>query len=654
METHDFVGYEPTVKDPGPALTIWTVILCILINCSLPILVWLANRWDRQKNAKADSEGDDKQEEDIGRSEQMEESPRTASTQNSTPSKTIVFPFAATRGSHDHVKSAKEVPCDDDGSIVSNNTSTAAAALVVASVLNVRPHGHRRKLHLFRKARGATSRLPFSVPDQGSEERVEINSLENFSVASQLDDRESMNDDFITDPAAPVIPVEEDTNESKDDNDSSLWSQLLSIVEWDFESRRLLALTIPYTIQGCTEGLFQIVNIAVIGNYAGTMQANAYVVTTILLEFSGTLTYGFGEAIGTLVPQAEGARNPLLVGRYLQLSLLMYCIMSLPVILIWSLWTENAVIWFGFDEETARISQEFAYPFLVIMCLGGFDHSIHEYLSCTGREKFSTGVQIMYYLVECLGVVVAVTFGSTNLLVIGIIQAALGLVLTVLNFAYVVQQGWLDHIWEGFTHTLSLKVPILPHFRGVSKINLLYDFSSFYFYFFSIGQTRCSYHDDYGHSTVNIVAFDLRRGKFLSRFLELWRLIWVKLISSVIVYVQWEVLTIFAGAMGPAEVAAWGMLGFIWDTFENLTAGFADAAEVRIGFHMGSGQPHNAKIAAAKSMYMAVVAAVVSTSILFILSQYLPGWLTPDPTLQTMVRYGCGFTTLLFFLVDKA
>jgi hypothetical protein len=27
-------------------------------------------------------------------------------------------------------------------------------------------------------------------------------------------------------------------------------------------------------------------------------------------------------------------------------------------------------------------------------------------------------------------------------------------------------------------------------------------------------------------------------------------------------------MTLFAAHMGPAEVAAWGILGFLWDTFE--------------------------------------------------------------------------------------
>lgn len=76
--------------------------------------------------------------------------------------------------------------------------------------------------------------------------------------------------------------------------------------------------------------------------------------------------------------------------------------------------------------------------------------------------------------------------------------------------------------------------------------------------------------------------------------------------------------------LGPAEVAAWGLLGYVWDAFEEVTctssaivyssfftrspltllssAGLASAAEVRVGYHMGAGQPHSGKIVAYKTV----------------------------------------------------
>ena len=65
--------------------------------------------------------------------------------------------------------------------------------------------------------------------------------------------------------------------------------------------------------------------------------------------------------------------------------------------------------------------------------------------------------------------------------------------------------------------------------------------------------------------------------------------------------------------------------------------GLTDAAEVRVAFRLGTGLPQAAKLCSYKSMYLGAVVSTFATSVLFILSPYLPLWLTPDPTLQQMI-----------------
>ena len=65
--------------------------------------------------------------------------------------------------------------------------------------------------------------------------------------------------------------------------------------------------------------------------------------------------------------------------------------------------------------------------------------------------------------------------------------------------------------------------------------------------------------------------------------------------------------------------------------------GFGDAAEVRVGFRMGSGQVRLAKLATDKALYVSLTTAVHATGLLFVLAIYIPSWLTPDPTLQRMI-----------------
>lgn len=118
---------------------------------------------------------------------------------------------------------------------------------------------------------------------------VSVSSACSKSVMSNLDhDAVSVQDAIDAHDGGAVLL-------EKDEPPSSLWGQFLDIVDWETESKRLAKLTIPFTIQGCSEGVFQIVNVSVIGHFVGVMEANAYVVVTILVEFSATLTYGFAE-----------------------------------------------------------------------------------------------------------------------------------------------------------------------------------------------------------------------------------------------------------------------------------------------------------------------------------------------------------------------
>jgi Na+-driven multidrug efflux pump len=101
--------------------------------------------------------------------------------------------------------------------------------------------------------------------------------------------------------------------------------------------------------------------------------------------------------------------------------------------------------------------------------------------------------------------------------------------------------------------------------------------------------------------------------------------------------IQWELLTIFVAALGPAEVTTWGIAGTVWDTLETLTEGFGDAGEIRVAFHLGSGLPAKARLASYKTILIAIVSATTFTSVMWIIGEDLAKLLTPDPTLQHLL-----------------
>ena len=137
----------------------------------------------------------------------------------------------------------------------------------------------------------------------------------------------------------------------------SCCTKLLEVADWDADSRRLCSLAFIYAGQGMVSEFFSILKVALMGHYMGIREVNARIITKTLYSFTGILVHGFTDALGLLVPQAHGADNPLMVGRYLQLVIVIYNIMQIPAAIIWGFWTYDAIIWFGYDEETAEIGQ---------------------------------------------------------------------------------------------------------------------------------------------------------------------------------------------------------------------------------------------------------------------------------------------------------
>ncbi len=100
---------------------------------------------------------------------------------------------------------------------------------------------------------------------------------------------------------------------------------------------------------------------------------------------------------------------------------------------------------------------------------------------------------------------------------------------------------------------------------------------------------------------------------------------------------EWEILTILAAVMGPAEAATWSVLGYIWDLFESTTEAIGDASELRIAYHLGNNNPHMAKFSCYKFMLLAAIVTGSASVIFMSLTNVLPPMLTYDDTIQGML-----------------
>ena len=109
-------------------------------------------------------------------------------------------------------------------------------------------------------------------------------------------------------------------------------------------------------------------------------------------------------------------------------------------------------------------------------------------------------------------------------------------------------------------------------------------------------------------------------------------------LGSFLEYGEYEVLIFFVAVLGPAEVAAWGIIESLWDIFEATSQGLMEAGAMRLAFHLGKGNTKKSSISAWKTLFLTSVLGAFITAILFVCGEDLPTWFTKDETLQDMVN----------------
>jgi len=234
--------------------------------------------------------------------------------------------------------------------------------------------------------------------------------------------------------------------------------RLLEIVDWDKEMKKFLVLAGHYSVQGILVEILGLVEISLIGHLMGISSANAYIVVGIVTGFTGAITTGFYECAGILIPQANGTKNYVLIGRYMQLGMVLYCIAALPPAIFWCFYTEKVIIWYGFDAKTAAIGYKYLLVTLPNFFTYGIDAVLYEFLNSVGRHKYATKFTVVSSIVHT-GIVAGMLFyGVKDLWVLGLFEMLSTIICLIINFAIMVCNGWLDDYWEGLFKTNGLKV----------------------------------------------------------------------------------------------------------------------------------------------------------------------------------------------------
>jgi len=362
------------------------------------------------------------------------------------------------------------------------------------------------------------------------------------------------------------------------------FDRLINIAERDHEMKRIMKLCIPFSIARIIELTAESIEMALVAHFLGTDSLVAYALVDALLSLTFEFLSGILAAESTLCSHAYGARNFKLAGQYVQISIIIYILLYIPIMILWIYFIEDIILLFGFDQNIADIAQTFAMVRLFEDLFLGIIEAYDGLLEVIGFEIFTTALGAVFEIIGISATAVLLVFRKETTLTEVALLNMCG------TFLYLLMDVSISVYGTG-GRLNKYVVGICTNPASVDRATLWH---------------------------VMATSLPLMFGYLFENS-------------------EWEMLTIFAAYLGTAEVAAWGILGNLWSCLEGITEAVSDAGEIRVGYHLGGANPGMAQISTYKVTLIAVCLSSFVTAILFIMGENLAIWFTPDPALQNMV-----------------
>mmetsp|Transcript_63182 Transcript_63182/g.73952 ORF Transcript_63182/g.73952 Transcript_63182/m.73952 type:complete len:1135 (+) Transcript_63182:847-4251(+) len=371
-------------------------------------------------------------------------------------------------------------------------------------------------------------------------------------------------------------------------------SLLISIPPHNHELKRLLSLGLPLLTREITERLLNVLTVILIAKYLNTNAVAAYVTSRLFMGMADEFLRGLNDATHTVCLHAASMGYYHLVGQYVQISVILYFLLSIPTLGFWGYNMEQVLLWMGLGEEIASLGQGFARVVIFQYLVEGVADGVFVLLDIMDQEEFKGRLNLAEGLFRlAVTAILLMNWGGTatdvkggkervvDLVVLASVWLWISLLFFMFGLVYSLKQGWLRPFLTGMVDSMALK----------NKI-----------------------------AVKNVVhtALPLALGSFLA-------------------YGEWEVLTVFIAHIGPAEVATWGLLGTLWSVFEAGTEGLGEAAAIRVAYHLGKNNPAGAEMAAHKSLLLGCLLGLFFTSLFYILGESICVWMTSDVVLQNLL-----------------
>jgi len=351
----------------------------------------------------------------------------------------------------------------------------------------------------------------------------------------------------------------------------------------DKETGKIMQLAIPGTFSCISGSFLSAITTAMVSWNIGPTGYVAYCMVGVIVGISDTFIGGVEGAESVLTAQAIGRKNYFMAGQYCQLTTLLYMIISFPIYLLEIFIIGDILMFMGLGEDVAMAARAYAPICVLSYMVNGLSDCFGTLLWSAGYGVELTVLDTIFHVLYVLVLHLVFTNAAySDLITIGWIGVIYGVVYGATIYTYFIWSGKLELYRKGLFRNSALKNAKL--IRGVLQMAVP----------MSIG--------------------------------------------SLLAYGEWEMMTFFAAYMGEAEVAAWALAGAIWELFEYLPAGISDATEIRVGYHLGNGDPMMAKITAYKCLAFALVWVSIVTAVFVFYSEQIIIMFTGDDTLQNMLR----------------
>ena len=405
--------------------------------------------------------------------------------------------------------------------------------------------------------------------------------------------------------------VDDFNSDSNDDNykdeiepPPSCCSNLLELAEPDDEVRRILFLAAPSTLGAIAEPCFRLGMVAIISHFIDTDSMVAFVLVILFVritteELSGAIT----DAESSLLHQAlsmGGDAGFFMAGRHVQMAILVQLALAIPVLVAWAFVMEDVVTWLvPGNDQVGQLAAEYTRIIVVDYALQAASRTFMLVFHMTGQAQFELNVDLIAAAVTIAAIALTASMAENpSLNWIAWLQVVVGIIKIATKVGIVVFKGLVQPYRKGLLGTLAL-----------SDRQAAWAF---------VGTTM------------------------------------PLLLGSLIELREWEILLLFIRHLGGAEVAAWALMGIVWEIFEASTEGLGEAAAVRVSLVLSENVPDLARQLAHKSVLLGMVLSLLVTSVFLLLGLNLSVALTEDSTLQNLFNDLVGVTGLANITMSMA